>query len=164
MYKVLTIDGKEYKLEYTVEAALYKDGVDRLIMFMANTLGNTGLDEETEGLSDTAKIDVMKLIVGNIRSELTGLSQTALEMFYMGLIEYHGADGDKSVLTMRDAKQLAKEMFRGNAEPAISDFAELLSICFEQMGNDGFFKTIGLEKLMNAPKPNRAARRKASKN
>lgn len=36
MYKVITISGKDYKLEYNIEAALYKDGIDRFIEFLDN--------------------------------------------------------------------------------------------------------------------------------
>ena len=39
MYKILEIGGKEYKLEYTIEASLYDECVERLIKFLGKTLG-----------------------------------------------------------------------------------------------------------------------------
>ena len=36
MYKILTIGGEDYKLEYTIEAALYSDCVAKLSKFLTN--------------------------------------------------------------------------------------------------------------------------------
>lgn len=168
MYKLLTIGGKEYKLEYTVEASLYKDGIDRLINFLGGAFGASAEKELTKGLSDENKTKVRTDILNNLRSEVLNIPDTALTLFYAGLLEYHGPDGDQTVLTKHDAKTLVKTLFheQDGVEDGISDFASLLQLCTTQMGEDGFFKRMGLEKLMgqNADaKPNRAARRAATK-
>lgn len=172
MYKILSINGKDYKLEYTIEAALYKDGVDRLIDFLSGTLGVQSEEKLTEGLSDEDKNKVRVQLVKNLKSETTNLPNTALTLFYAGLLEYHGEDGDKSVQSLKDAKHLVKQLFM-EPETTVSDFAELLAVCMEQMGEDGFFKRTGLETLakqvskeaenQEIPKPNRATRRAQAK-
>lgn len=166
MYKVLTIGGKDYKLEYTVEAALYKDGIDRLINFLSGAFGIQGEKELTKGMSDEDKDKIRRELFGNFKNEILDMPDTALTMFYSGLMEHHGADGDGSVITKADAKRLVKQLFAEQPEDGISDFAALLSACFDQMGEDGFFRRTGLEKIMaqnTDAKPNRATRRASTK-
>ena len=166
MYKVLTIGGKDYKLEYSIEAALYKDGIDRLIEFISGTVGVQSEKEITKGLDSEKKALVIKQLVENLKNEVLGLPNTALEIFYMGLLEYHGQDGDSTILSRKDAKHLISQLFEEQSEDGIKDFATLLSVCMDQMGEDGFFKKMWLEKIagQNADaKPNRAARRAALK-
>ena len=162
MYKVLTIGGKDYRLEYNVEASLYKDGVDRLINFLSGAFGASGEDELTKGLSDEDKTKVRIELMQNLRSEVINLPDTALTLFYAGLLEYHGLDGDGSILHKVDAKKLVKQLFAEQPEGGITDFASLLELCMNQMGEDGFFKRTGLERIAEqseAAKPNRATRR-----
>lgn len=166
MYKILTIDGKDYKLEYTIEAALYKDCIDCLINFLGASFGVQGEKEITKGMAEEDKLKVRKELINNLRETVFGLPEISLTIFYAGLLEYHGEDGDKSVLSKDDAKKLVKQLFSENEEDGISDFAALLSVCMEQMGEDGFFKKTGLQRIMEqstAAKPNRAARRAATK-
>ena len=168
MYKTLTIGGKDYKLEYTIEAALYKDGVDRLIDFIGGFSGVQGEQEITKGLEPESKTKVRIQIVNNLKSEITNLPNTALELFYMGLLQHHGEDGDGTVPDIKAAKRLVAKYFaeQDKVENGINDFAALLAVCMEQMGEDGFFKRTGLEKIMAQSmntKPNRAARRAAAK-
>lgn len=168
MYKVLTIGGKDYKLEYTIEAALYKDGVDRLIDFISGFSGVQGEKEITKGLDLEAKTKVRAEILKNLRSEITNLPNTALELFYMGLLQHHGEDGDGAIPSIKSAKKLVMKYFeeQDKVDDGVNDFAALLAVCMEQMTEDGFFKRAGLEKLMGQStdaKPNRAARRAAAK-
>lgn len=166
MYKILTIGGKDYKLEYTVEAALYKDGIDRIVEFLGGALGIQGEEEITKDLSDEDKMKVRRQLLTNFRTEALDIPDTALTMFYAGLLEHHGADGDGSIVSKKDAKSLVKQLFAEQPEDGISDFAALLSVCLDQMGEDGFFKKTGLTKIMGeskTPKPNRAARRAKAK-
>ena len=44
MYKTLTIGGKDYKLEYTIEASLYGDCIEKLITFISKTAGATEVE------------------------------------------------------------------------------------------------------------------------
>lgn len=168
MYKILTIGGKNYKLEYTVEASLYKDGIDRLIEFIGGIGGVQEEKEFTKGLKEEDKAKVRMQIVNNVKYEISNIPNTALELFFMGLLEHHGEDGDGSVPDKKAAKNLVTQFFKeqDEIENGINDFAALLSVCMDQMGEDGFFKRTGLTKLMaqnTDAKPNRAARRAATK-
>lgn len=146
MYKVLNIDGKDYRLEYTIEAALYKDGIDRLVDFLSGSFGLETEAEISKGMTVKGKMELRQQLVKNLKSEIENLPNTALILFYAGLLEYHGPDGDRSVLTQKDAKKLAKFLFQ-DENSGISDFAELLTVCMNQMAEDGFFKTTGLERI-----------------
>lgn len=166
MYKVLTIGGKDYRLEYNIEASLYEDGIDHLVNFLSGTFGPIGEKELTKGLSEEDKTKVRVELMKNFRSEILNLPDTALTLFYAGLLEYHGLDGDGSVLSKGDAKKLVKQLFNEQPVDGISDFASLLDVCMNQMGEDGFFKRTGLEKItqqIEPTKPNRATRRTTKK-
>lgn len=165
MYKVLTIGGKDYKLEYTVEAALYKDGIDRLIEFAGTQAIPEVGKQITDGMNNEDKGKVMVQLFNNLKSEVTGLPNTALILFYSGLLEYHGPDGDGSVCSIGDAKKLVKQLFSEQSEDGITDFAALLSVCLNQMSEDDFFKKTGLERITTQAqsKPNRATRRANAK-
>src|SRR5699024_4191307 len=88
-------------------------------------------------------------VIDNLKSEINNLPNTSLILFYAGLLEYHGPNGDRSVLTQKDAKKLIKLLFQ-EKDSKITDFAELLDVCLNQMNEDGFFKTTGLEKMVGA--------------
>lgn len=123
MYKIITIGGKDYKIEYTVEASLYKDCTDRVIDYIEKTA--KAEDEQ----------DVHKML-----STLTDIPQTTLIVFYAGLLEYHSDE----VETINDAKALVKEYFNEHKEDGEGNFYSLLKLLMEQMGKDNFFSQIGL--------------------
>lgn len=167
MYKTLNINGMDYKLEYTIEASLYKDGIDRLMEFLSGAFGPASEKQITKGLNAQDKTAVRQQLVNNMKTEITSLPNTALMLFYMGLLEYHGPEGDGLIRNMKDAKKLAAQLF-AQKEDEITDWAALLSVCLGQMGEDGFFKLTGLEKILaqneeEKPKANRAARRAVTK-
>ena len=167
MYRTITIDKKDYKFEYTIEAALYKDGIDRLIEFIGGTFGAQSGKEIADQLEDKEDREkVMEKMIENLKNEITNLPNTALTCFYMGFLEHHGPEGDSSISSMRDAKRLIGRFFEEQPEDGVKDFASLLAMCIDQMSEDGFFKTIGLEKVLGQnteEKPNRAARRASTK-
>lgn len=130
MSKILTIGEKEYKLEFTIEASLYKDCTEKVTGFMA----------------DIATMEDKKNIRDAI-SAMTDIPQTTLTMFYAGLMEHHGEDGDQSVMSLKDAKKLIKQYFKEHEEDETGNFYGVMQILLEQMGEDGFFKQIGLEQM-----------------
>lgn len=130
--KTLNIGGKEYKIEFTMEASLCNDCTEKV----------TGL------MLKIAEADDKKAIKDMI-STMSDIPQTSLTMFYAGLLEHHGPDGDGSVKSLKDAKALIKQYFNEHAEDGTGNFYDVLQILIEQMGEDGFFKQIGLEQMMN---------------
>ena len=137
MYKVLTIGGKEYRLEYSIEASLYADCVTSLMGMMA--------DVEN---ADNEK-NVKKMLEG-----MSNIPQTALTIFYAGLMEAHGShpDGDGTVPDIQTAKRLISEYMKEHKGEDSGNFYGVMNICVEQMVEDGFFELVGLNALMESPK------------
>ncbi len=68
--------------------------------------------------------------------------QITLLLFHAGLLEHHGEDGDKTVLSLNDAKSLLKKYFKENAEE--TTFISLLAELVEQMTEDNFLALLGM--------------------
>ena len=136
--KVIKIGNKEYKFEFTIEASLYGECTEALTAFLTN-VGTAG---------------------GNLKEVLKSISdipQTALTLFYAGLLEHHGEDGDGTVTTKKDAKRLIKQYFEDKKDTDEADFYAIMALMIEVMEEDGFFKRTGLERVLeagmkNAPK------------
>lgn len=128
--KTIKIGEKEYKFEFTVEASLFNECTEKLTTFIAN-------------IGEAQNKSELKQIVASI----SDIPQTALTMFYAGLLEYHGEDGDGSVMSKKDAKRLIKQYFTENKDTGNDDFYSVLTLMIECMGDDGFFKRVGLEKM-----------------
>lgn len=144
MYRILEIDGKEYRLEFTVEASLYSDCTTSLTMLLAGM-------EEAEMSKDTNKI----------LSQIANIPQVALTLFYAGLMEYHGSEGDGTVVDKATAKRLVKSLMKEHSDDELATFDGILNLCIEQMGEDGFFKRVGLEGVLAQSQPK--TRRKQTK-
>lgn len=125
--KTIKINGKEYKLEYTFEASLCEECMQKANDFMMSTT-----------LAQGEK---------NLKGVITNMSHTpdvALVCFYAGLLEHHGEE----IKTKDDAKNLVKQYFKEHAEDGKGNFYELLTLCLGAMQDDGFFKQSGLEQVM----------------
>ena len=134
--KILEIDGKDYKLEYTIEASLYEDCTERVTTLMFDV-------SDAEGENG----------IKNVISAMTNIPQTSLTMFYAGLLEHHGECGDRTVLSKNDAKTLLRKYFDEHKEDETGNFYGMMELLLTQMGEDGFFKQIGLEQMTRPQKP-----------
>lgn len=134
MYKVIPIDGKEYHLEYTIEASLYADCISSLTEFMADI-----------EIANSNK-DIKKVLAG-----MSNIPQTALTLFYAGLMEAHGSHegGDNSVPDKETAKTLIAKYIKENKENGEGNFYSILEMCINQMSEDGFFDLVGLNAMMS---------------
>lgn len=132
MYKALTIGGKEYHLEYSIEASLYSDCVSSV----AGMLTDAAIAEKEQ--------DVKMLLSG-----MSNVPQTALTIFYAGLMEAHGThpNGDGQVPDIQSAKCLIAEFMREHKEDEYGNFYGVMQMCIEQMGEDGFFDLVGLNAM-----------------
>lgn len=154
MYKLLTIGGKEYKLEYTIEASLYKDCISDMVSLLAE-------------IQDAAsKEDFRKTI-----REMANVPQVAWTIFYAGLMEAHGnhPNGDKTVPDKETAKQLLVQYIQEHKGQEEGNFYGVMNMCVEQMGEDGFFELTGMDSMITKgtelmTKMNRQQRRAAKKN
>ena len=134
MYKVINIDGVDYKLEFSIEASLYHDCIEQITNFMytIDSAGNTN--------------DLSGLISG-----ISNLPMTAVTCFYAGLMEHHGVDGDGLVTSIGIAKKLAASLIKSE-DSEIKNWYDLFNLCIEQMGEDGFFDLIGLTEMTSTEK------------
>jgi len=126
----LKIGNKDYKIEFSIEASLYKDCTEQVTTLMSEMFNPDG-NKSIKDVLDT----------------MTNIPQTTLTMFYAGLLEHHGEDGDGTVLSISDAKKLIKEYIKEHKEEESGNFFGVMKMLIEQMGNDGFFKQIGLEQV-----------------
>lgn len=133
MYKVLNIGGWDYKLEYTIEASLYSNCVTSIMGLLSE------LNESKE------RQDTKRLFSG-----IANVPQTAITIFYAGLLEHHGEAGDMSVMSPVDAKRLVAQYLKEHKEEETGNFYGILNLCIEQMGEDGFFKLIGMDAMADA--------------
>lgn len=124
----LTIGGVDYTFEFTIEASLSEDCVSKTTGIMCDIF-------EAQNNEDIRKV---------ITSTTMDIPQTALSMFYAGLLEHHS---DK-IRSKDDAKKLVKLWFKENADNEDTNWFSLLNMMIDQMGKDGFFKVIGLEKMV----------------
>lgn len=138
MYKIININKKDYKLEYSLEASLYPESTEKLLEFIS-------LDAEND------KNKIKSIIKG-----MSNVPQTTLHMFYAGLLEHHGtgSDGDGTVISIEDAKTLLKQYISENK----TSFYAVMEMIIEQMGEDGFLELIGLNDMIQTEeeKPKKA--------
>ena len=133
MYSVINIAGEDYKFEYTIEAALYAECVEKLTEFM------------TEMQAADQEKNIKKMLKG-----ISNVPQTALTLFYAGLMEHHGANGDNRVPNIKAAKNLITQFLKEHSEDQNGNFYSIFQMCVEQMSEDGFFKLIGLNEMTAA--------------
>lgn len=149
MYKVLKIGDKDYKLEYTIEASLYDEGIDTTLKFIS--AAGMPKEEDLEKYTPEQQAEIRKQVVDNIIKSMTNLPKTAMDLFYMGLLEHHGSGkyADHTIKSKDDAKDLIRDYFADHTEDGTGTFYDILSMCLDQMAEDGFFKRTGLEKMMS---------------
>lgn len=128
----LNIGGKDYNIEFTIEASLYNECTEKVTNLMVS-IG------EAQDKAD----------IKSVLSSMSDIPQTTLTMFYAGLLEHHGADvGDGAIASIRDAKLLIRKYFDEHKEDDKGNFYSVMEMLIEQMGEDGFFRQIGLEQMM----------------
>lgn len=141
---LLKTSKKEYKVEFTFEAA-ESDIVQKAFDYFSGAYMFKGLKENgTELENKVAQVDAMV-------SGISVVPKLAIDLLYMGLLEYHGTseDADGTITCREDAKRIYKEFCKENPEDSISTQYGLFEALRGQMETDGFFKRIGLEQMMN---------------
>lgn len=134
----ITVKGKEYALEYTFEAAERHECIDAAMDIFGGMM--------------TAKIDSThseEMQVRDFLMSLSDLPRMAMDMFYAGLLEHHGPDGDGTIQSRADARLLYKQFCRENPEDErAASYYTLCTAIAEQMEKDGFFKRAGMEDIL----------------
>lgn len=169
MYKIMNIGGDEYRLEFSVEASLYADCTAKLMEFLGAAYGSGEIAKNVSKVQPEKQAEAIRVAIKEGLQSVANIPDVAMTLFYAGLLEYHGIDGDQRVKSMRDAKRLVRAYFAEHEDDDQGDFYALLQLCIEQMGEDGFFKRIGLEKMFgnqkgsNKPVPIRKKNSESSK-
>lgn len=133
--KKITIDKKEYKIEFTIEASLYDEGTKSIMDFLVTggLISNAAEEQNVEGAKEY------------FVSSLANIPQTTLTLFYAGLLEHHGSEGDGSILSKSDAKKLLATYLKESNK----SFRDVLGEMISQMAEDNFFDLIGLNQVAN---------------
>ncbi len=148
MYKVLNIEGKDYKLEYTMEAALFGECVEMVTKILE------GFAEVSSGINETEEISLEETFT-EVRKRLNGFISTisnipskTVSIFYAGLLEHHGTHplGDGLVPSQQVAKTLLFKFMQEHKGQEEGDFFGILNMILGQMEEDGFFEFTGLNK------------------
>lgn len=134
---VLNIGGKDYTIEFTIEASLCNKCTEKVTGLMV-------------GLAEAENEDDIKGVVKSIAD----VPQTTLTMFYAGLLENHSDE----IKSMDDAKELVKTYLKEHREDGTGNFYALMELLIEQMGNDDFFSLIGLDKMFQTEETKKQAK------
>ena len=143
----LTINGKEYTFVFSIEASLYNECTEAM-MNMFLSFGEA--QGEAEGAASIVKDNVegaRSMLMSSMRKTFTSMSnipQTALTLFYAGLLEEHG----DSIRSKNDAKALMKDYIKENNYNFYDVVNEMMAIMCE----DHFFDLTGLSKLLTEAK------------
>lgn len=131
MYSVYNIEGKDYKVEFTVEASLFKEGVETILEFIG---------EMSKPLASAKEV----------LAQMPDIPHKTVKLFYMGLLENHGIEGDNTVQNEEQAKALLKKFIKANAgDTEKGSFYGVLGLLLKQMEEDGFFNQIGLTQTID---------------
>lgn len=131
--KTIQISGKEYKLEYSFEAAEYRSVVQKMfnalsggyILKHANLNGDGGQENAAEAMLDgTAEL-------------ISEIPHICVDAFYAGLLE-------NNPVSMDEAKALMKSYMKENK----LSFNGLYREIQETMEDDGFFDLTGLREML----------------
>lgn len=129
----LTINGKEYTVEFSIEASLYNEcteSVMNLIMGFGEAQGEL---ENAKKDKDAVRESIQKTLFS-----FANVAPTAMTLFYAGLLEHHG-------VTMEEAKELIALYLKEND----ASFLDVLNLMIEVMGEDHFFDLTGLSRILN---------------
>ena len=143
----LTINGKEYTFKFSIEASLYNECTEAM-MNMFLSLGEAqGEAESAAAVVGNDKERAGELVMSSMRKAFTSVAnipQTALTLFYAGLLEEHR----DSIRSKEDAKELLKHYIEEIKNPEERNYYHLTKLMLECMGEDHFFELTGLTKIL----------------
>ena len=148
--KILTIGGKDYKIEFSFEAAEYKDCVDKVFKIVSGSyLMKNGPTEDGE------KISMATAIMDGTSDMVSDIPKITIITLYAGLLE------NNPVKDEQEAKTLFKQFVKENPDDERASFWGMYDFLKNCMEDDGFFKLTGMDKVID--KLNEAAEKQTSK-
>lgn len=151
----LTIGGKEYTFRFSIEASLYNECTEAMMnMFLSFGEAQGAAESAVETVNDniaSAKAQVMSALRKAFTS-ISNVPQTALTLFYAGLLEEHS----DSVRSKNDAKKLLAQFINEVEDEKNKNFYYVVNLMLDIMGEDHFFDLTGLSKLLNEAVPEKS--------
>lgn len=155
----LTINGKEYTFKFSIEASLYNECTEAT-MNMFLSLGEAQGEAEIASADNPAEVkDQFMSALRKTFKSVANIPQTALTLFYAGLMECHGASGDNTIRSMTDAKKVLADYLRESE----SNFFDVNNMMLECMGEDNFFELTGIARILDQMKQGGEAEKKLAK-
>ena len=139
--KRITIDKKEYTIEYSIEATLYNECIEKVMDLMVSA----GVTEAEISNEETSAKEKVGVIANTFTKNVADIPQKALTLFYAGLLEHHGEFGDKTVRSIYEAKGLMIAYMKENEGLTLYD---IMNDMIDEMGKDHFFEKIGVDKMV----------------
>lgn len=135
--KILTIGGKDYKVEFSFEAAEYKDCVDSIFKVISGSyIMKNGPTDENE------KISVATAILNGTSDMVSDIPKIAVTALYAGLLENNPVENEQA------AKALFKQFVKENPDDERASFWGMYDFLRDCMEEDGFFKLTGMDKVI----------------
>ena len=147
----LTKGGRTWKLEYTFEAAHYQRCVEKAWDYFSGAMAL----REAAAAEGKSQAEQQMGVMNGIINSMVAIPDLVLLFIYAGLIEHHG----REIKTEADARQWYKEYCLDYPETTDVDMLEKIRQCME---DDGFFRRIGLDKMLESMKTDQKKSRKAS--
>lgn len=135
--KILTIGGKDYKVEFSFEAAEYKNCVDKAFKVVSGSYMARRSNYDKED-----KQAMMEMIIDGTADMVSDMPLVVTSFLYAGLLE-HNPVSDEA-----EAKGLFKQFIKENPEDDRASFYGMFDFLKQCMEDDGFFKLTGLDKLV----------------
>lgn len=130
--KTITINGNDYKLEYTFEAAAYTP----VVQTMFEIVSGTWLFKGVKNVADNEENVAVDMFEGTA-SLVANIPKITMDAFYCGLLEHH------SDITKEQAKELLKAYMIENKLTFDVVYEEIK----EAMEKDGFFELSGINAM-----------------
>lgn len=151
----LTKGGRNWKLEYTFEAAHYQRCVEKAWDYFSGAMAL----REAAAAEGKSQAEQQMGVMNGIINSMVAIPDLVLLFIYAGLIEHHG----REIKTEADARQWYKEYCLDYPETTDVEMLEKIRQCME---DDGFFKRIGLDKMLESMKdqtPKKTSRKASTK-
>ena len=147
----LTKGGRNWKLEYTFEAAHYQRCVEKAWDYFSGAMAL----REAAAAEGKSQAEQQMGVMNGIINSMVAIPDLVLLFIYAGLIEHHG----REIKTEADARQWYKEYCLDYPDTTDVEMLEKIRQCME---DDGFFRRIGLDKMLESMKTDQKKSRKAS--
>ena len=137
MYKIIKIGGNDYKFEYTIEASLYQDFVEKLSKYVLD-FSSLMAEYDIQGKGIKTENDLIKMSSNAVKSmfitQTTQVPYLAMIGFYAGLLEHQ-----------QIPQEVAKELYKKYLTEYNKKPADVLAEIMEKVQEDNFFQLIGLD-------------------